>query len=41
MSVAAKPDMNVKQVVPLFRISEVDRSIPFYVHGLGFTMKHR
>jgi lactoylglutathione lyase len=41
MSVAAKPAMNVKQVVPLFRISDVDRSIRFYVHGLGFTMKHR
>jgi lactoylglutathione lyase len=41
MSAAAKPDMNVKQVVPFFRISDADRSIRFYIHGLGFTMKRR
>jgi lactoylglutathione lyase len=41
MTAAAKPDINVKQVVPFFRIPGVDRSIRFYMHGLGFTMKHR
>jgi lactoylglutathione lyase len=41
MSAAAKPDMNVKQVVPFFRISDMDRSIRFYMHGLGFTIKHK
>jgi lactoylglutathione lyase len=41
MSAAAKPDMNVKQVVPFFRISDMDRSIRFYMHGLGFVMKHK
>jgi lactoylglutathione lyase len=41
MSAAAKPDMNVKQVVPFFRISDMDRSIRFYMYGLGFTMKHK
>ena len=41
MSTAATPDMNVKQVVPFFRISDVEHSIRFYMHGLGFTMKHR
>ena len=41
MSTAATRDMNVKQVVPFFRISDVEHSIRFYMHGLGFTMKHR
>ncbi len=41
MSAAAKPDMNVKQVVPFFRIADMDRSIRFYMHGLGFTVKHK
>jgi lactoylglutathione lyase len=41
MSAVAKPDMNVKQVVPFFRISDMDRSIRFYMHGLGFTMEHK
>jgi lactoylglutathione lyase len=41
MRTAATPDMNVKQVVPFFRISGVEHSIRFYMHGLGFTMKHR
>jgi lactoylglutathione lyase len=41
MGAAAKPDMNVQQVVPFFRISDMDRSIRFYMHGLGFTIKHK
>jgi len=41
MSTAATRDMNVKQVVPFSRISDVEHSIRFYMHGLGFTMKHR
>jgi len=41
MSAAAKPDMNVKQVVPFLRIADMDRAIRFYMHGLGFTMKHK
>ena len=41
MSAGAKPDMNVKQVVPFFRISDMDRSIRFYVDGLGFVMKNK
>ena len=40
MSTVATRDMNVKQVVPFFRISDVEHSIRFYMHGLGFTMKH-
>lgn len=29
---------NVKQVVPFFGIADMDRSLRFYVDGLGFTL---
>ena len=32
---------NVKQVVPFFRIADMERSMRFYIDGLGFTMKYR
>lgn len=32
---------NVKQVVPFFRVSEMERSLRFYIDGLGFTLKHK
>jgi catechol 2,3-dioxygenase-like lactoylglutathione lyase family enzyme len=41
MSATARPDSNVRQVVPFFRISDMDRSVRFYMDGLGFTMKHK
>ena len=41
MSAAAKPYMNVKQVVPFLRIYDMDRSLRFYVDGLGFVMKNK
>jgi hypothetical protein len=41
MSTAATPDMNIKQSVPFFRISDVEHSVRLYMRGLGFTMKHR
>jgi lactoylglutathione lyase len=41
MNAAAKPDMNVKQVVPFFRISDMDRSVRFYIDGLGFVMRNK
>jgi len=41
MSASAKPDMNVKQVIPFFRITDMDRSLHFYVDGLGFTLKNK
>lgn len=31
---------NVKQVVPFFGVSDIERSLKFYVDGLGFTMKN-
>jgi catechol 2,3-dioxygenase-like lactoylglutathione lyase family enzyme len=32
---------NVKQVVPFFWIRDMERSLRFYVDGLGFTMKNK
>jgi catechol 2,3-dioxygenase-like lactoylglutathione lyase family enzyme len=33
--------MNVKQVVPFFRVSNMDRSLSFYVDKLGFALKNK
>jgi lactoylglutathione lyase len=33
--------MNVKEVVPFLHVSSIERSIKFYIDGLGFAMKHR
>ncbi len=32
---------NVKEVVPFFSVSSMERSIRYYVDGLGFTIKHK
>jgi lactoylglutathione lyase len=34
-------DQNLQQVVPFLYVSDMDRSIPFYVDGLGFEIKDR
>jgi len=31
--------MNVKEVVPFLSVTSMERSIRFYIDGLGFTMK--
>ena len=41
MSASAQSSSNVKQVVPFFRITEMDRSLRFYIDGLGFTLKNK
>jgi len=41
MSVAPKPDCNVRQVVPFLRVSDMARSVRFYIDGLGCTMKQK
>ena len=41
MSVAARADGNVKEVVPFLRVSSMERSVRYYVDGLGFTMKNK
>jgi lactoylglutathione lyase len=41
MNATAPATSNVKQVIPFFRITDMERSLRFYVDGLGFTMKHK
>jgi|SRR5271167_304999 len=41
MSEAPKPTLNVKQVVPFLRVSDMGRSVRFYIDGLGCTMKQK
>jgi lactoylglutathione lyase len=41
MSASAQSSSNVKQVFPFFRITEMDRSLRFYIDGLGFTLKNK
>jgi len=33
--------MNVKEVVPFLSVSSMERSIRFYIDGLGFEMKNK
>jgi catechol 2,3-dioxygenase-like lactoylglutathione lyase family enzyme len=33
--------MNVKEVLPFLRVSDMARSVHYYVDGLGFAIKHR
>lgn len=41
MSSGAGSNDNVKQVVPFLRVSDMERSIHFYVEGLGFAMRNK
>lgn len=41
MNVSAKTQTNVRQVVPFFRVSNIEQSLRFYVEGLGFQMANR
>jgi len=41
MSVDSKDVGNVKQVVPFFSVSSMERSFAYYVDGLGFSMKYQ
>ena len=41
MSASVQVSSNVKQVVPFFRITDMGRSLHFYVDGLGFTLKNK
>jgi len=38
MSASAPLSSNVKQVVPFFRIFDMERSLRFYIDGLGFAI---
>jgi lactoylglutathione lyase len=41
MSAAPTPSPNVKQVVPFFMVTDMDRSLRYYTEGLGFTLKNK
>jgi lactoylglutathione lyase len=41
MDAAANCEGNVKQVVPFLHVSSMERSVHYYVDGLGFAMKHK
>jgi lactoylglutathione lyase len=41
MSATPQASSNVEQVIPFFRIVDMDRSLRFYIDGLGFTMKRK
>jgi lactoylglutathione lyase len=41
MSSGSTSNGNVKEVVPFLRVSDMERSVRFYVEGLGFTMRSR
>lgn len=32
---------NLTQVVPFLAVTDIERSVRFYLNGLGFTMKHQ
>ncbi len=41
MNTTAKPEPNVKEVVPLLNVISMERSLRYYVDGLGFTMANK
>ncbi|HXC46986.1 MAG TPA: VOC family protein [Candidatus Sulfotelmatobacter sp.] len=41
MQTAPQAARNVRQVVPFFRVSDMQQSVRFYSEGLGFSMKHQ
>lgn len=40
MNAGSKADGNVKEVVPFLCVSSMERSVRYYIDGLGFTMKY-
>ena len=41
MNASSNADVNVTQVVPLLLVSSMERSLAYYVEGLGFVMKNK
>ena len=41
MEVETKTEANVQQAVPFFAVSNMERSLRFYIDGLGFTMTNK
>jgi catechol 2,3-dioxygenase-like lactoylglutathione lyase family enzyme len=41
MQAAPNPEANITEVVPFLHVSNMQRSVSYYIEGLGFAMKHR
>lgn len=41
MNTATKATIAVQQVVPFFAVTNIERSVRYYVDGLGFVMKNK
>jgi len=41
MDADAKPEGNVKQVVPFLRVSDIERSVSYYTEALGFKIRNK
>jgi lactoylglutathione lyase len=41
MSVETKLEVNVKQAVPFFLVKDMEKSLRYYLDGLGFVMKNK
>jgi hypothetical protein len=41
MNAGSEGDGNVKEVVPFLCVSSMERSLRYYMDGLGFTLKHK
>jgi catechol 2,3-dioxygenase-like lactoylglutathione lyase family enzyme len=41
MTKDSNTDANVKEVVPFLHVSDIERSVRYYVGGLGFTIKNK
>jgi catechol 2,3-dioxygenase-like lactoylglutathione lyase family enzyme len=41
MNTNSQANENLKQVVPFLRVAEMERSVRFYIDGLGFAVKHQ
>jgi len=41
MNSKTNSEPNVKQLVPLFAVSNMEQSLSFYINGLGFTMTNK
>jgi lactoylglutathione lyase len=41
MDDSLKSSANVKQAVPFFMVTDIEKSLDFYVKGLGFEIKHK
>jgi lactoylglutathione lyase len=41
MNIETKTEANVQQAVPFFRVSNIEKSLRYYVDGLGFKMTNK